>query len=338
MITNTNTLYISSAEMSAVFKSILLRFGFIEDKAMQCAEIFAGNSIDGIYTHGVNRFAKFIDYVKKGYIIVDAVPRLQNKFGSMEQWQGNFGAGPLNALHATDRAMQLASENGIGCVALANTNHWHRGGTYGWRAALEGFVFIAWTNTIGNMPAWGATDARLGNNPLVFALPFRNEAIVLDMAISQYSFGAMELSKMRGEQLVVNGGYDAEGNLTADPNTILKTMRPLPIGYWKGAGLSLLLDLLATVLSGGLSTQQITEKGIEFCSQVFIAIDISKLGNASMVAQVVENIVADYHQSVPEKEGAKIIYPGEKVLATRLKNQENGIAVLKNIWEEILVL
>ena len=332
------TLFIPAADMQAVFHSILLRFGFAENKAIQCADIFTSNSVDGIYTHGVNRFVKFIDYVKNGYIVVDAEPSLQHTFGSLEQWDGNFGPGPLNALHATDRAMQLAAGNGIGLVTLANTNHWHRGGTYGWRAATEGFAFIAWTNTIGNMPAWGALDAKLGNNPMVLALPFGEEAIVLDMAMSQYSFGAMELAKLRGEELAVPGGYNEAGNFTTNPAAILKTMRPLPIGYWKGAGLSLLLDLLAAVLSGGLSTQQITQRGIEYCSQVFIAIDIARLGNNAGISTLIENIIADYHQSIPQDEKTKITYPGEKVLETRQRNRQQGIPVLKKIWDEILML
>ena len=87
------------------------------------------------------------------------------------EWK--FWPGTFKCYHAADRAMQLATVNGIGCVALANTNHWHRGGTYGWRAAKKGFAFICWTKTIDNMPAWGAKDARLGNNPLVFALPYK---------------------------------------------------------------------------------------------------------------------------------------------------------------------
>ena len=35
-----------------------------------------------------------------------------------------------------------------------------RGGTYGWQAARKGFVFLGWTNTCANMPAWGAKDPR----------------------------------------------------------------------------------------------------------------------------------------------------------------------------------
>lgn len=331
-------LHISKEKMQQTFCDILLRYGFSADKATACAAIFTENSIDGIYTHGVNRFSKFIQYIKAGNIDVTAVPALQNSFGGMEQWNGNFGPGLLNAIHAADRAMQLATVNGIGCVALANTNHWHRGGTYGWRAAKKGFAFICWTNTIANMPAWGAKDARLGNNPLVFALPYGDEAIVLDMAMSQYSFGAMELAVMNDTKLAVSGGYDTNGILTNNPADILHSRRPLPIGYWKGAGLSLLLDLLASILSGGVSTHQSTAKEIEFCSQVFIAIDISKLSNASAVGNIIQNIIDDYKQSVPVTEQTAITYPGERILTTRKTNTENGIPVFSKVWEEIISL
>jgi 3-dehydro-L-gulonate 2-dehydrogenase len=333
-----NNILIASHEMQQVFERILTKHGFQTADAANCATILTNNSIDGIYTHGVNRFPKFIEYISKGYIRPNAKPSLTHQFGGLEQWEGHFGPGPLNAMTATHRAMELAATHGIGCVALANTNHWMRAGTYGWEAAKKGFAFICWTNTIGNMPAWGAVDARMGNNPLVFALPFRGEAIIVDTALSQYSFGAMEQATMQQQKLPVPGGYDQHDRLTNDPAAILATRRPLPIGYWKGAGLSLLLDMMAAILSGGLSTHEITAKGIEYCSQVFIAFDIQKLGNASSVARVMENIIADYQQSVPATKESKITYPGQRVLQIREQNRRDGIPVMKKIWEEILLL
>ena len=88
------------------------------------------------------------------------------------------------------------------------------------------------------MPAWGAKNPKLGNNPIVFATPYKGEAIVLDMAMSQFSFGAMEMAAMKEENLSVVGGYDADGQLSNDPKLILQSKRTLPIGFWKGAGLS----------------------------------------------------------------------------------------------------
>jgi 3-dehydro-L-gulonate 2-dehydrogenase len=333
------TTLIRADEMKQVFYQILLRQGFNEDKAEVCARIFTESSVDGVYTHGVNRFPQFIESVQKKYVIPNTEPVLKLNFNGLEQWDGSLGAGPLNALQATERAMQLAQQYGIGCVALANTNHWMRGGSYGWKAAKAGFVFIGWTNTIANMPAWNAIDPRLGNNPLVIALPFIDEAIVLDMAASQFSFGALEQFALHGEKLPVDGGFDEKGNLTKDPATIFATKRVLPVGYWKGAGLSLLLDLLATILSSGLAVHEISKRETEYgLSQVFIAIDISKLVNHSAIKTIVGKIIEDYHRSIPVDESKKILFPGERVLATRKKNLKEGIPVLKNIWEKILSL
>jgi 3-dehydro-L-gulonate 2-dehydrogenase len=335
---SSQTIIIPAADMLQLFNTILQNQGFTPEKAMQCAEVFTNNSIDGVYTHGVNRFPRFIEYIQKGYININAEPTLKHQFGGIQQWEGNLGPGPLNAIHATSSAMQLAQQHGIGCVALANTNHWMRGGAYGWQAAKAGFVFIGWTNTTGLMPTWGAVDNKLGNNPLVIALPYEQEAIVLDMAMSQYSFGALELAAMKNEQLPVYGGFDVNGQLTTDPGAIRESRRPLPIGYWKGAGLSLLLDILAAVLSGGLSVHEITQQATEMAvSQVFIAIDVNKLGNHSAVAQLVKNIITDYHQSVADG-NKNISFPGERVLQTRRNNLANGIPVLKEIWEKVLSL
>ena len=334
-----NFILVPSAQMQKRFASILCTKGFTADRAEKCAAIFTENSVDGIYTHGVGRFSRFVQSIQDGFVHPMLSPTFTNGFGGLEQWNGNLGPGPLNALHATDRVMELAKQHGIGCVALSNTNHWMRGGTYGWKAAKAGFVFIGWTNTIGIMPAWGAIDSKLGNNPLVFALPFKEEAIVLDMAMSQYSYGAMELAVLKNEKLAVKGGYDLSGEQTNDPAAILATKRPLPIGYWKGAGLSLLLDILATILSAGLSTHEISKKKVENgLSQVYIAIDLLQLGNHSLISNAVEDIIADYHQSVSEDDSKIITYPGERVLQNRNINLANGVPVLQKVWDKIMQL
>jgi 3-dehydro-L-gulonate 2-dehydrogenase len=330
-------LNISANDMQEIFKNILLKHHFPKKRAEECAIIFTQNSVDGIYTHGINRFPRFVQYIQKGYIIPEARPTIQHRFRGMEQWHGNLGAGPSNAIFATDRAMKLAKKYGIGCVALAYTNHWMRGGAYGWQAAKAGFAFIGWTNTAANMPAYGAINPKLGNNPLVFAAPHGDEALVLDMAMSQYSFGAMELAVLKNEKLSVVGGYDKDGHLTNEPDLILESWRSLPIGFWKGAGLSFLLDVLAAILSNGLATHEIAQKPAEMaCSQVFIAIDMSKLANYTSISATIDNIIEDYKTSIPMSERDKISYPSERVLVTRHKNNAVGVPVLESVWQEVL--
>jgi 3-dehydro-L-gulonate 2-dehydrogenase len=333
------TIFITFENLKSEFIRILANSGFTDSKADQCAEIFAVNSLEGVYSHGVNRFPRFVMNVKKGYVKPDAVPALIKSLGSLEQWNGNLGPGPLNALFATERAMELASQYGVGLVALGNTNHWMRGGTYGWKAARKGFSFLGWTNTEANMPAWGAKDVRLGNNPLVFALPYGNEAVVLDFAMSQFSYGKLESYQLEGKQLPFPGGFNNKGEITVIPAEIIETRRALPIGYWKGSGLSLLLDILATIVSGGLSTFEISKKETEYAlSQVFIAISLENLSNHEHIETTVRNIIKNYKDSDPAESGTEIRFPGENVTKVRDDNKKNGIPVNRNVWERILAL
>jgi 3-dehydro-L-gulonate 2-dehydrogenase len=333
-----DSIRIPAEKMKSVFRIVLLKHQFEKERAEACAEIFTANSIDGVYTHGVNRFPVFIKLVREGFVIPNNDPELIHATNALEQWDGKLAPGVLNAVKATDRSMQLAKNNGIGCVALANTNHWMRGGYYGWHAAKNNFVFIGWTNTIANMPAWGAMDAKLGNNPLVIAVPFNGEAVVMDMAMSQFSYGGLELAKMKNEELSVYGGFNKDGEITKDPSEILESKRVLPVGYWKGAGLSLLLDILSVVLSGGRSTKEITDGKIEHgLSQVFIAIDLQQLKNYSRIEACINNIISDYKQSIAEN-NKRIVYPGERVLKDKERNLKEGIPVMKKVWDEIEIL
>ena len=326
-------------ELKSSFKKILCNLNFTELKADTCATVFANNSLDGVYTHGVNRFPRFVQNVRDGIVIADNEPQKIGGNNALEQWDGQLGPGPLNAITCTDKAVELAREHGVGCVALANTNHWMRGGAYAWQAAKKGVAFICWTNTIANMPAWGALDSRLGNNPLIMGIPFNDEAMVLDMAISQFSYGSMEKLAMKNQQLEVPGGFNERGEMTTDPAEIIKTNRSLPVGYWKGSGLSLLLDVLAAVLSGGKSTFQISaQKSESALSQVFIAIDLQSLQNFPSINGLLNNIIADYHAAAPDGSAKAILFPGERVVKTRKENLLKGIPVNSKVWEHILSL
>ena len=323
-------------QMEREFSRVLHSLGFNSESMNRCARLFAENTLDGVYTHGINRFPRFVQYVRDGYIRVNAKPEIRHRAGAIEQWDGCLGPGPLNALFATERAIGLSKECGIGCVALFNTNHWMRGGHYAWKAAKAGFVFIGWTNTTANMPAWGAVDSRLGNNPLVLGVPFNDEAIVLDMAMSQFSYGSVESHQLKSMPLQMPGGYNRGGVLTADASEILESKRLLPMGYWKGSGLALMLDMFAVILSGGLSTSQISQQKAEFAvSQVFLAFDISQLSNNRIIQESVNGIIEDLHKSVTVDETRRILYPGERVLRTRSENLKNGIPVDQSIWEEV---
>ncbi|TCT15571.1 3-dehydro-L-gulonate 2-dehydrogenase [Natranaerovirga pectinivora] len=320
------------------FLRILLKKGFSKDRAELCAKLFAETSLDGVYSHGLNRFPRFVSLIDKGIVDVNAEPIKLDTIGFIERWDGNLGPGNLNAYASMERAIELAKENGMGCVTLKNNNHWMRGGSYGWLAAESGCIGICWTNTLPNMPPWGSSNAKIGNNPLILAVPRPNgEHVVLDIAMSQFSYGQLSNYELNGNMLPVDGGFDTKGKLSKDPKEIQETKRPLPIGYWKGSGLSLMLDLIAMTLSGGRSTLAIGELEAEYSvSQLFMAFDISKLPEQHLMYQSIENTIQDLQNAEPAEDGTSVRYPGEGTLKTRKANLKNGIPVEASIWEEVL--
>ena len=134
-------------------------------------------------------------------------------------------------------------------------------------------------------------------------------------------------------------GYDAKGEPSSDAAENKKTWRVLPMGYWKGSGLSIALDLIATVLTNGNSVQKIGTFGDEIgLTQIMIAIDPSKFNTVEETNKIVDEILADVKSSVPVEEGGEVYYPGELELKNIRENKEKGIPVVEEVWESVLKL
>ena len=325
--------------MQNVLYELFVNYKFNKEKAKLIANVFTESTLDGVSSHGLNRVPLFIEYINKGVINIDAEAEKVASFGNIERWDGNLGPGIVNATKCTNRAIELAKQHGMGMVALRNTNHWMRGGTYGKQAANANCISILFTNTKPNMPPWGGKDSRIGNNPFVVSIPRKKGHIVLDMAISQFSFGKINDYKLRGEKLPYHGGWDDKNELSNDPDKILLKERGLPIGYWKGSALSMVLDMLATLLSAGNSTYKISSKKIETAiSQVYICIYPEVFNDKGLQQKLIEEIISFTHDVEPINSGDKIYYPGERSSQTRAKNLREGISVNKSIWKKIMVL
>jgi 3-dehydro-L-gulonate 2-dehydrogenase len=317
--------------LHAVLAGGLRRAAMEAARADLCARLFAEASRDGVASHGLNRFPRFLRMIANGVVDVGATPVRIASFGALERWNGRRGPGNLNAREAMERAITLSRAHGIGCVALGTTNHWMRGGSYGWQAADAGVIGICWTNTLANVPPWGAADPRVGNNPLVVALPRSRGHVVLDMALSQFSVGALTQYAARGEPLPVAGGYDAGGTLTHDAAAILDSRRLLPVGFWKGSGLAFALDLIAAVLAAGRATHQIAldpEQETDL-SQVFVAIDPATLAARGSTDAIADAAIAHLTSGTGE-----VRYPGAGTLAIRARSLRDGVLVDPATWAE----
>jgi len=309
--------------------TLYAREGVEVTRARRVAEWYAQASADGVHSHGANRVLNVLTWLREGEIRNhDRDPELVAAFGALERYDGHRSFGALNADFCMDRAMALADRHGLGGVALRNTGHWGRPGNCGWRAAERGYLGICWSNTEPMMPAWGGTSKSIGNNPIVLAVPGEDGAhLVVDLAMSQYSWGRLDSHRASGEPLPVPGGLDAAGNVTSDPDEILERGTMFPMGFWKGSGLAVLLDAFAAILADGNDSAKLTD-GLEI-SQVFLAFAPGKLGGdvAARTRGVIEALAA-------ANPGAR--YPGQAVLAARRETAAQGLLVRDDIWTKLL--
>jgi 3-dehydro-L-gulonate 2-dehydrogenase len=321
----------------AELRRILLAAGLSDARAELVGRLFAENQRDGVQSHGLTRFPAFIDAARSGRMDIAAEPACVEQLGAVERWDGKGGIGLVNAQRCMARAIEIASAHGIGCIGLRNTNHWMRAGSYGLQAAEAGCIGICWTNTTPLLPPWGSAEVKIGNNPLVVAVPRKDGHILLDMAMSQYSNGKLEVLQQQGKQLQQPGGFDRTGELTSDPGEVLRSRRALPIGYWKGSALAVVLDLLAAVISGGQATHQIGRQDAEYgVSQVFIAIDAHSLAGEGLTNEIANAIVDDVRAAAPLGASDAVRYPGEGMQRIRRDSLENGVLLGAGQWDALL--
>ncbi|MFS1948427.1 3-dehydro-L-gulonate 2-dehydrogenase [Vibrio lentus] len=330
---------VSTEKLQQEYERILLARGMKPEMATKLAAGFVEMANEGTYSHGINRFPVFIDQVDKGQIKLNAEPECVNSMGALEQWDCNYGPGVLNGLICAERAMELARDYGIGMVGMRNSNHWMRGGAYVLKMAREGFAGIASTNSIAVMPAWGGKDHRVGSNPLIMAVA-GDPPVVVDCSMSQFSYGQLQNFVLADNELPVVGGFDNEGELTKDPHVLWENKRLLPMGFWKGSSMAIVLDMMLTAITGGHSVPALTEDmGGEFgVSQFLIAIDLSKTMDQSTYAQEMKRIRDYVLESEPAESGSVMIAGSEIENFIKKHEAAGGIEINDGIWEQITSL
>jgi len=269
-----NIMTVPFSELKAEVKRVLMRLSFSRKKKLISVQIFLRVTVaTGVYSHGLNRFPVFSRPGKKR--IDRSVSRARMRW---EKWiDGNMGWSSRCwsvqcKKFAWTRAIELAKQNRWVVLRSRNNNHWMRGGyLVAWQAAEAGCIGICFTNALAGMPPWVAKSRDL--EIIRWWLQYQEKKchVVLDMAMSQFSYGKMQEYELKGSQLPFAGGYDREGNLSTDPAAIRQTKRALPAGFGKVPDLPSMMDILLAMLAGGRSTAKITASGNEFgLSQCFI--------------------------------------------------------------------
>jgi LDH2 family malate/lactate/ureidoglycolate dehydrogenase len=332
---------IASADALKRFASdMFVKAGAPAAQAGVIADVLVWANLRGMDTHGVTRIPRYLEIIAAGDMNPNPAMMVTEETPAMVQIEADRAIGAVGMSFAMDAAIKKAKIAGIGLATVRSTTHAGAIGYYTLMAAHHDMVGIAMTSSWANMAYHGARAAGASTNPLSIAVPGgRNGPIVLDMATGIVAMGRLVQARKNKTPIPPGWALDKQGLPTTDPAA---AHIPLPMSGAKGSGLSLMIELITSVLvANPLLSESIegTELGKRHRQNgLVLAIDISRFGDPAAYAAEVERLVRDI-KGLPvdpdTADAAGILMPGERGEAMLQKRSREGVPIPPAIYQEL---
>ena len=241
--------------------ALLRASGLPEEQAEDAAKQIVLQEMRGVITHGLRRLAASLLWIEKGVINAKANIRVVADYQGTAVVDADRALGLIGCGFAMNEAIERASKFGIGLVVVRNSQHFLSAAPYCLKAAQQGMIGIASSNTNKSMGYPGVKSALIGNNPLGFAAPANPRPLVFDTALT-VSLGKLELLKRQGLKIPPEFiTLDKDEQRTDEPEKVIDGGVCMPIGNHKGAGIALLIEVLTGILGGGAFLSQVRPPG-----------------------------------------------------------------------------
>jgi LDH2 family malate/lactate/ureidoglycolate dehydrogenase len=307
--------------------------GVPEGDAAEIATVLVLADLFGIRTHGVQRIPQYVDRARLGGLDPAATVTVHRVAPALALVDGSNGIGPLVGARALAAAIEGARSTGMGAAFARHSNHFGPIMPYLFQATEQGFAAIVASNATTTIAPWGGREARVGNNPLGIGMPAPGgDPVLLDMAMSVVARAKIRQAAKAGESIPATWATDRDGAPTTDPDAALGGFL-LPIGGYKGYGLSLMVDLFAGLLSGAayldhVSSWSVDPERPQDLGHVFILIDTTHLMAGSELAARMSDFAAILHGTPPADPATPVRLPGEAELAAYRRQRRDGVDVL----------
>jgi LDH2 family malate/lactate/ureidoglycolate dehydrogenase len=330
-----------AAQLVAFVARAFVAAGISTGDAETLAELMVAADLRGSDTHGVIRLPLYLRRLRAGGINPQPNIRVVSEQSATALLDGDNGMGHLVMLRAAQLAIEKAKLAGIGWVGARMSNHAGPAALYVTMPLNHDMIGLYFAvGSSNHLPAWGGTESLLGTNPMAVAVPAQDEpAIVLDMSPTVAAYGKVRLKAQRGESMPVGWMIDREGKPLTDPKRADEG-HLLPIGDYKGSGLSLIIGLLA----GALNRAALGRDVIDFVKeagkatntgQAIAAISIDAFMPAAEFKRVVDTVIRDIRNS-PRLPGVERIWlPGEQSHAKLQDRRANGVPMPKALRDSL---
>ena len=312
-------------------------------QAATVAQAMVEADLTGADAHGILRLPQYVAALRRGDINPRPQLQLHGSGPSTAIVDGDNGMGHVVMAAAVAAAIERARQTGIAWVGTRRSNHAGAGGVYAAMPAHAGMVGVySAVSGLNHMAASGGATPLLGTNPLAIALPARDGApVVIDIAMSVVSSGVVRAHALTGQPMPAGWMTDrVSGEPLHDAKDAAKGLIE-PIGGYKGAGLALVLGLLAGTLNGaafGADLPDFATPDSGFgvnTGQFILALDVARFMPLDAFMQAVERHLHELEAS-PRLPGSDAIrWPGRERERRRAERLAHGVALPAELWSQL---
>src|SRR5579863_2336984 len=329
---------LAAEKLAALTQAIFEKTGMSAAHAAKIAEVLVWADLRGAPSHGVQRIPRYIEIIDAGEMNVRAEMKIVKELPSAVLIDADRAPGQVSMSFAAAEATRKARAGGIGLALVRRTTHTAALGYYTRLAALDGMAAFAGSASWPNMIYHGAREVGVATNPFSIAVPrSQGEPLILDMATGVVALGKIVHAARTGQPIPEGWALDDQGNPTTDPK---KAALPLPLGGPKGAGLSLMIEAISSLITANAIIADTLEgkpEGKAHRQNAFlIAIDIAQFRDLPGFDRDLARTIAGL-KAQPRQEGfEEILMPGERGARELEKRRAAGITVPAATWNEIM--
>lgn len=320
---------IQPRKLHALVQDVFMRCGMGFDDADLLADTLVYADLSGIHSHGVLRVPEYVEKLGKGGVNPRGRPKIVRECGACLVVDGGNSMGQIGAHFAMQQVIARAAAYGIAAAAIRGSNHCGALAYYASMALDHDMIGMATTNALPTMAPWGGRERILGINPLSVAIPAATKLpIVYDAAFSSSSHGKIRVYQQKGLSLPEGWALDREGRPTVDAAVAIDGLLA-PIGGFKGAGLAMVMGVLASLLGGAAygrelgSLEQGPRAGHD--GHFVLAIQIAAFEEPRTFRARVDKAIHEIQSCRLAADFDRIYAPGEKEAINRYKYQRKGI-------------
>jgi LDH2 family malate/lactate/ureidoglycolate dehydrogenase len=330
---------VDAGALTALATDVFRRCEMADSDAALLADSLVAADLGGVHSHGVLRVPEYVKKLTAGGVDPRGRPRVVRDSGACLVIDGGNSMGQIGAHFAMERVIERAETTGIAAASIRGSNHCGAMAYFASQALAHAMIGLATTNALPTMAPWGGAQRLLGINPLAIAIPAGEEPpIVYDAAFSAASHGKIRIYQQRGWPLPDGWALDRQGEPTTDPAAAIDGLLQ-PIGGFKGAGLAMIMGILASMLSGAsygtelgsMETGPRPGQDGHFVAAIRVAVFEKGDTFKSRVDQAIRQL-----RDCPRAPGCDRIYaPGEKELLTRQAYLRDGIPLTRDTLADL---